>query len=269
MEDQLNNEDRVIMYLEGDMNDDERAAFEHSLQTDPELQQLVEEYKVILRGLDEWGDQNLKKSIREVHSRLEDSNFFSRENTQGARQWRYNSWIYLAAAAVMVGAILFVYVYTYNKKSQGEPLFAEYYKPDTVWINSVVRLFKEDGFVPGSHDSDSFDLAIRQYSVSEYFLSVRTLQGIPSGSASVSNLKNYLTALNYIGMGEWEEAEVLLGSLCESRDPLFSGESCWNLALVKIKSDPKDPDSRTLLQNIINSDSKFSKQAEGLLNRLK
>lgn len=264
----MNIEDRIIMYLEGEMQDEERAAFEVSLESDPELRKLLDEYKIILSGVEEWGDRQLRDSIRDQSSKWGLSDHPAEVNAVPAQVKKNNNLIYLLAAAVFIGVVCWVFLIPYLKTNSGEKLYAQYYTTDTVWIHSAVNLFMEDGFIPATQEPDTMKMAIEQFLKGDYTSSISLLEDL-KGGGSRENWKNYFLGMNYLGLREWEKASGLFELSCHAQDTLLHEQACWQLALIEVRLHSESEKTRSLLRNVIDSNSNYASQAESILKQLK
>ena len=85
--------DRVIRYVEGDMDASERVAFEADLAADPLLQDDLALAKKIIAGLNALGEGALRRELREAEANLNDK----------VAPQRSNKWWLAAAAVLLIG----------------------------------------------------------------------------------------------------------------------------------------------------------------------
>jgi flavodoxin len=89
MDNNIQMEEDVVRFLEGDMNEEEVRIFKSRLDSDPQLQKLLLEYKTIMVGIEYWGDEQVRASITKVHKDLEEKNFFKngKSVSEGGQIW--------------------------------------------------------------------------------------------------------------------------------------------------------------------------------------
>jgi serine protease Do len=64
----------IERYIQVEMDADELATFEQSRRNDPELDQMVVEYSIFLKQMDQFGERkNFKATLGDIHDRLVDS----------------------------------------------------------------------------------------------------------------------------------------------------------------------------------------------------
>ena len=64
MNEDLKYQMEIIRYLEHEMSEEERNAFESSLKTNKDLAREFSEYQLLLEGIDTWGEQLTKEKIK-------------------------------------------------------------------------------------------------------------------------------------------------------------------------------------------------------------
>ena len=81
MEDNFDNIERIIDYLNGNMTPPQYSAFETLISEDAALAAQVVEMRVLMGGIEKYGDDKVKMQIQAVDKNLEASNFFETDST--------------------------------------------------------------------------------------------------------------------------------------------------------------------------------------------
>ena len=81
MEDNFDNIERIVDYLNGDMTPPQYSAFETLISEDVALAAQVEDMRVLMGGIEKYGDDKVKLQIKAVDKSLETANFFEPDAT--------------------------------------------------------------------------------------------------------------------------------------------------------------------------------------------
>ena len=81
MEDNFDNIELITDYLLGNMTPPQYSDFETLISKDAALASQVEEMRIILSGIAQFGDENVKLQINGIDKKLEEEGFF-KEKTQ-------------------------------------------------------------------------------------------------------------------------------------------------------------------------------------------
>ena len=81
MENNFDNIERILDYLNGDMTPPQYLAFETLISEDAALAAQVEEMRVLMGGIEKYGDDRVKLQIKAVDKSLETANFFEPDTT--------------------------------------------------------------------------------------------------------------------------------------------------------------------------------------------
>lgn len=240
------NEDKLLTvarYLEGDMEGGEKAAFEASLQTDAELQELVAQYKDI--------HQTLKMKIapdeqdRQVENTLKGMNqqYFKQTKTVSLKP--YLKWLSVAAVLV-IGLLVWApwssglyEKYSFSKQMQ----VAERGADNQAQLSKAAELYNKGDYA-----------AARKILGKEYMFNPQ------------SPLLTYYFAITLIETKQTYEARTLLKHLFEGQS-VFKYDAAFYAALSLIKEDKKT-EAIEWLQKIPQENANYAK-AQELIAELK
>ncbi len=267
MEEYLEIEEQIIQYLEGEMDETQRLDFEVLLRNNPDLVKTIEEYKLILNGIQQWGDQNLKASIKKVNQELSETRFFEKETkTTHLKSLINNNVIRYAAAAIFLGLLVYNIFLPSTNKIDHNKIFAEYYKPDLDLANNQIQKIKDLGFIQSSDTGNTLSRALQLYIQGDYIESINKIKAVEP-EVQGTNICQYFLGMNYIALEKYTEAEDILNKLCDGSDFEYQINACWNLSLTLIKLDSDPVKISKLLEKLVVADSQSTFKARELLKK--
>lgn len=261
-------QEEIIRYLNGEMGDQEKLEFETRVKNDNVLANELQNYHNVMKGIEYWGDMNLKAMIAEVDGELEQQHFFKNlavaPQKKQARFFTINN-VY-AVAAAFIGVILFAYLLVYFSKDSGTntDIYKEFYQTDVKTTQAVMNQLDPSGFIPTNIPVDSIQWALKNYQDGNYKASLSVFERC-ANEEGVRNLCTYYVALNHLGLNEEQKAMPLLNNLCALPNHELKTGSCWYLALTLIKQGKEDSRIKVLLNEVsADKDSPFSAEADKL-----
>ncbi|MEO6191015.1 MAG: hypothetical protein ABIO44_12310 [Saprospiraceae bacterium] len=247
-------EEQIIRYLEHEMSIEERQAFEMQLNQDKQLQGVLEEYKVILKGIELAGDNQLRSSIQKVNDELEAENFFSpgKKEPESHAKIRNFRWMkYAVAALILIGMMTFI-IKLSNKPVNGAEIFATYYKVDSNQVRMEIKANRTSGLIPSFIETDSFATALELYLEGKYNESIYLLES-RTDSFRNSEIAQYYLALNYLALKNYKVSEPILGKLCGDSLFILHEDACWYRVLIWIHQDQDTENIKFLLNQFSSS----------------
>ncbi|MEM7185704.1 MAG: hypothetical protein AAF466_03510 [Bacteroidota bacterium] len=212
--------ERIEQYLEGRMTPDALAAFEAELQSDPTLQEQVEEVRSLILGIE---SASLQSELDQFHEELVpvrtlDTNQPPRNDSVK----RLNKVIrYVAAAVVVVGFAGFLLL---NSSSPSEKLFAKHFTPDPGLPTTM-----------GVEDQYEFYDAMVNYKQGDYESAIEKWRSL-AASETKNDTLSYFIGIAYLADGNEEEAISYLKPLSEQSRNSFEKETHYYLGLAYLKS---------------------------------
>ncbi len=265
MEENSQLEEKVIQYLEGDLSQQEKLEFEIEISKDDSLRQLVEEYKVVLDGVDQWNTEKLRTRIQLVNDHLHQSGFFETPKVATVRSLNQgNIRKYLAIAASLLVIVTAIVFYQSFKKKDDRIWIANYNLPEKELSLSLLSNFKDQGFFPGITGTDTLLLAIQFYANSSYNESLLALNSLPMEIKN-SNIVQYYFGLNYMGLSNFYLAESIFKKLCETQQFYLNDNSCWRYGLSLLNQNTDQKKLVSVFEQIANSNSIYSDKAKEIL----
>ena len=115
MEDNFDNIERIIDYLNGNMTPPQYSAFETLISEDAALAAQVEEIRGLMGGIEKYGDDKVRMQIKAIDKKLETANFFEpdvKSITQPQFSFiKTNTFRWLMAASAVGIALMTWFIY--------------------------------------------------------------------------------------------------------------------------------------------------------------
>ena len=115
MEDNFDNIERIVDYLNGNMTPPQYSAFETLISKDAALAAQVEEMRGLMGGIEKYGDDKVRMQIKAIDKKLETANFFEpdvKSITQPQFSFiKTNTFRWLMAASAVGIALMTWFIY--------------------------------------------------------------------------------------------------------------------------------------------------------------
>ena len=274
MDNNIQMEEDVVRFLEGDMNEEEVRIFESRLDSEPELQKLLLEYRTIMDGIQYWGDEQVRASITKVQKDLEEKNFFNNGKSisgggrSGGNLISMNGFKYLMAAAILIAVSTTVFIWLTPDKIDGSELFANYNKLDREQLKKDIERFNVSGLISGMQAEDTIKQALIYLESGNFTESLKLLENFNVDKPGIPIVQYYL-GLNHLNLGRFDKSGPIFKSLCSQKSFELASDACWYYALQLIRNNSDVKLAKTILSDL-SSKSTFKKAAEAkdLLSKL-
>ncbi|MGY6522187.1 MAG: tetratricopeptide repeat protein [Mongoliitalea sp.] len=205
--------EQIENYILGKLTEQEKESFEIALQTDPSLQDKVQEVKGLMEALEEAG---LRASMEEFHQ------VFDTELALDKPVKRLNPWFGVAAAVITLLILAGVWVLIPTSTIY-EDLFESYYVEDPGLITAM------------SSESDyEFDRAMVDYKSGNFKDAVTRWQQILELKPENDTL-NYFLGAAHLALNETGTALDYFEKVSQLPQGRFTNDTFWYLALVYLK----------------------------------
>jgi hypothetical protein len=221
---ELKHLEEIERYLDGEMTDQERLAFEQRLTTEPLLKQEYDVLSSVIKQVQNSKRDELKSLLQKADLELDDKPV---SQPKGILFWRY---AIAASITLMIGLSVFYY---YNSKVDNrEKLVAAYWKKD----NGLPVLMDEKS-------NASLDNAMTAYKGGNYDYAFSQFEALTQTD----------TVLYYEGLCSFElkkDATTYIKPLAENNRSVFQSKAKYYLLLLYIKADKKQ-DAINLLNELL------------------
>ncbi len=233
-------------YLMGRLTEEEKAIFEKELKNDPSLQQKVNQYKSLLRGIELSFNRELKARLRDEEKKI-------REKSSSPMSKQKFLQIGFAMAAVI--ALIIVSVFVLNKnKIDAEQILAVYYEPYPN-VESPVTRGKQDR-QPGYalYEEGQYKGALKLFGAH--------LNEFPDDPAAL-----FYSGICYFELGNTRKSIEYLQSVNKLKNNRYSRPAKWYeaLAYVKLKNTKH---SKELFMELSKGNDIYSRQSKEILEKM-
>ncbi len=247
MEPNEKNRELVGLYLQGRLEGEGLSSFLKAVQGNDALKEELNIQQAILEGIE-------YKNNRELRTRL---NKIAEESKISKTETKIFSMRFLKimSSVAAIGLLCFAAYFLLNKTSDTDAIYAKYFEPSELTITR-------------STDLES-DLVIvnELYNTKKYDKSLPIFKKIIAKNPTSSNLRlAYGSAL--LKCTKTNLAREQFTYIIDSKDPLFSDQSGWYLALLELKESNIEETKENLSFLIEDSNSDFYLEAQSLLKEL-
>ncbi len=231
--------ERIERYMQGEMTEQEKSAFEAEIATNPDLQREMEKHKELVDALKDQEILDFRRKIQTIEGK---------EKAQ-ARSLRKRLMRFAAAIVLIIGLTAVIW---YTFRADTKNLYENYFTAYPV--ESQIRGSEVEGI------SNALDL----YKDGEYEEAIPGLEQMLMKEPENGLLKIYLGN----SLMEFNEMRKAVGLFTEFNSEMaYYEEARWYLALAYLKMDQKES-SKSVLKEIIEYDGIYKDKAESLLIEL-
>ena len=243
--------DRIDQYHTGELSDNDSKSFERELNSNEELRQAEELYRLSLNVLDYGVEENLRKDLKNWAAE-------GKETSKGGRIISLRSMIVVLSAAASVLLLIFFAAPYFMPQPSPSELFATYYQtPEASNLRG------------GSVPQNAINAAKKALAEESYADAVEDLAKIPSGDPLYIEAQFYLGHA-MIGLNNLPAAKNAFELVAASTEVKFQEKGEWNYLLVCLKADQWNDICEAKLKTIAqDADHSFSAQAKELLKKMK
>lgn len=251
-----NQYDRIEAYLEGRLDEQQKKAFDQELQTNTELRDEFDLFKMSREAVEVEIANDLRQSFKDWQSEDESKTVTEKPQLKVVSINR-RRWLSMAAAAcVFLVAGFFVWNLSNSVSNPG--LAANYYTTPSV-----------SNFRSGADSDTNFQNGLTFYQENKLNEANTTLNNIPSSSPEYTKAQ-YL--VGHIAMQEKNYATAITAfkNVVAKNDPRWQEQAEWNLILAYLGNDDNSGEFISLLNQITGNDShSYHQQAVELEGEMK
>lgn len=240
-----NYNEKIDPFLDGELNEEEKAAFKKAVEQDPELEKEVRQ-NLLLREVVETGYQEkMRSDIRRWKSEA--------KQTGTAKVGNIRKLGYRLAAAASVIIILTASIFTLIvPQYSNDRIAARYYEPDN-----------DLGMLRGNNDADILRQAFENYDQGNYNGAIPGFQRYPNNDKALYGL-----GLSYYQMEDYKNAIETFKILAGRNNLEYTEKAEFYLLLSYLHADQTGPEFQELLNKMIEEEGYYVGQAEGIKKKL-
>lgn len=247
--------ERIENYLAGELPAGERAAFEQELQSNDELRQALELYRIGEQAIELEVENNLRRELQKWAA--EDAAGQVVERQTGARivSMRTNWVRWAAAAAVFAGAIFFVWFWV-NRQPSDEALFAQNYE-----------LAPPPAFRSAVGDEHPLAQGFEAYENENYQAAADFFQTISAENERFAEAQFYLGHAA-VQLENYDLAISSFDRSAKAGDEKYREKAEWNLLLAYLAAHRAGEEFEALLRKLAGDENhSFHAQAQTLVQK--
>jgi len=243
---------QIEQYLNGTLPPEEAFAFTERMENDPDFAQKVAEYKNILAGIDEFGQDDFFNKMRSWENALAAS-----EAETKTKEIPFKQYFARAAVVLLLLLPLGYWIVSQNSLSYtNEELFALYFEPYDDIISSRA-----------SGNTDMLAQGMEFYHNRNYSEAITYLEKYQTGTPDQPAVDFYL-GVSYLATDQTENAEQFFKKVIAHGESAFVEVAEWNLALAYLKTEEHTHLKTKLHQIIAQPNHQFHAEAIELNERI-
>ena len=244
----------IQKFLDKELTEEELRLFKDKFLNDPEFSKEVKEYTNMIIALKSAD----KMEKEQNHASSSEPKIVSMSKKSTTTKFTRRSWYAIAASIILLAGLGFFINYLVNRTVSPQDLYASYFKPypDVISGSDLVR----------GTDEILLKAGMSRYKSEEYDEALIAFERLIERDSANNNIRFY-AAICYLETEETKEAILFFNSVINDTENEFSSLAKWYKALAHLKSN-EITDTRTILNEIIKSNNKKSKEASELLRKL-
>ncbi|MBE0641916.1 MAG: zf-HC2 domain-containing protein [Bacteroidales bacterium] len=241
----------IPAYLEGELDNTERRAFEEEMGRNDLLRKEVELHQDVDASLSESDIIRLRAKLNSIHTGMLDAGNEARVIRLKPR----HTLLAVAAVAVLLVASVWVFNLLSNPSLTPDELYAMYYQPDDAVM--VMRSGGQQG------EGDLLTEALRRYEQADYAGALKLFK------EDKSNLMvHFYSGLAYMEIEMFSEAIRSFQTILDDQQNLFLEQAQWYQGLCYIKIGRNDK-ARSVLQELGEANGPYKAKVDFILKNLK
>lgn len=219
-------DDLVDRYLLEQLSREETIAFNNRLADDPSFQQVVNERKLLLVGIQE---SVLRSRLDDYHNNLQAGK---------PRVRRMNRWL---IAAAIIGVLFLPLSWLLLRPSKPERLYTEYYQPDPGLISAMSAS-------DNSEEEYQFEKAMIDYKTGNYQAALLSWKAIDQKADS--DTLDYFIGSAYLALHQSTNAFIYFKKVLTRKESMFTSDACWYAGLALLQNGQSEEAIKYLRQSL-------------------
>jgi tetratricopeptide (TPR) repeat protein len=260
--------EKIIRYLDGEMNGDEKHSFEKELVGDKALKQSRRLMEEIDRTIDDdqvFAFKEKLKETQELYNAITAANYVvgSETNEDSAKFFsnsRFN-WRYMAAAAITLLIVVSTVVLNFSRSSN-DRIFSSYYHR----YEANYEASRVNSRGSGTNEVNKLIYAVQLYDKGDSKGAIaifgEIIKADPSNTAA-----HFFAGISFIETQNYDKAVENLSYVISKNDLTYIEHADWYLALCYLKSNQMSR-ATSMLNNIANSNNYYRVKALDLLKKI-
>lgn len=251
--------DKIQAYIDGDLPEDEKQAFEQELASDEALRAEVELYQKMKFAIRAEGMKSALESMHFETTATQDSH----QSTDNFKKKNIKPWIWVAALSIL--AVLAWFLLKQEEKKQAEPE-----KKIPVHLQYAQDIKSLEGLpvtLSATTNNYDFNEGMVHYRRKDFAQAVTYFTRASENGISSDTLQIYL-ANALLATDRDEEAKVLLDYIAENQSGPYYETSLWYLTKYYLKRKNTE-EAISSLEKLVGLEGQYAGQAEEMIVGLK
>lgn len=248
MEINSNQQAAIDRYLRGELKGSDLDNFLKQLENNPAMATALDTQEKMAQGIEHYGNRQLRKRLQNISAKVKSDQ--SASDTKSRKSNFRMLWMGMAAAIALLLVAYFLW-----PQANTNQLLTEYYEPAAFSISRE------------GDNSEALARAERFYNTQQYEAAIPVLQKLLEAQPEASNLQLALGNAQF-NSNNPVQAVATFQDIIDQKNPLFSDQAKWYLALTHLKLEQIEV-CKNLLRELANdSEADFHQQAIDLMGRL-
>lgn len=252
----------IESYLEGELSDTEKVAFEQRLKTDEDLAKHLQLHQEVDLALGDPKSLEMENILSEIGDEFSEKYQTPIKEITPPTRNRFLRPLSIAASLILLAAVLW-WQFGNNSSTDPQQLFTDFYQPYSV--SNTIRSTN------GSPDSKLAD-GQKKYQDKNYKEAISIFEDILKVEKPTSEQTpavHFFKGLSHLELDEYMQADDDLNQVLNISNHTYTQQAQWYLALIKLNQGQTD---RTIfwLKEVLktSTNGKFAEQARQLLEAL-
>ncbi|MEM9819872.1 MAG: tetratricopeptide repeat protein [Bacteroidota bacterium] len=251
--------EQIDRYLQAQMSEEERLAFEQRIATDPDLASELQLQQDIAGGIRAHHHQKIKKKLDQIHDEL---------HTDTAPSINKRRWLYpLLAVAAIALLLLLVRQSWSGSKTSPEQLYAQFYQSHPVSLASRSTDVDEQILqIDALYKQRAFQTLLPQ--IEAKLAKIQNDQDTTKQTIDVLPKLLLAAGITHLETGQTQKAVDDFQRIIDTNDPFLKDHALWYLALSRLRQKQIEPCRKALQDLTKNQRADHYEEALQLLKAL-
>lgn len=258
----IDKQEQIDRFLSGEMDKEEKTAFEQQMENDQELREEVELSRHIIHAFRYEGEQKAIDAIRSIPEDALEKLTASLGTKGKKKKHSLIIWMSVAAAAAVVCILLYIET---RPQYTTYDLYARYYA-----TQPYETYPSRGGDELTIEEKKKIQQARKLYEQKEYAQALAIYNQLLTGKPDPKSLPeeiHFYTAISRFETGDPDGAIEELTRLASSAQSDFQDEALWNLAFIYLKDNQRGK-AKDCLQQLIEKDNDYTDKAKDIMDLL-
>lgn len=257
--------DKIDRYIEGRMSTEELQDFEQKLKVDETLADAVALQSDLLKGIELFGDQQLRENIQQA-----EQNYTKKESFRKQQKPRVIKLFSIRNMAIAASFLILIVASYFLLRPTDQPgrLYANYFQMDQPALDNEIEELSLIGMgIADRERRDQLKSGLELVQAQQYEEAVTVLRAHLQ-TYPEDEVAGYFLGLSLMQTKSFEQAILALAPLEADKESEYNEEATWLQALSWLQLEDGQNNAVQLLEQIAEESGTYSSQAALLLKDL-